>query len=79
MIRSAGGWSEAKKSQHHRMSDERILGDSEFVSATLSQAAESLIWHYELKALGFDLQHLATKAAEIFLIERDKICNYSAP
>jgi chromosomal replication initiation ATPase DnaA len=55
------------------MSDERILGDSEFVNATLSQAEESLNRHYELKAQGFDLQHIATKAAEIFQIESDKI------
>lgn len=73
LVRSAGGWSEVKKGQHHGMSDERILGDSEFVNATLSQAEESLNRHYELKAQGFDLQYLATKAAEIFQIERDKI------
>ena len=73
LVRSAGGWSEVKKGQHHGMSDERILGDSEFVNATLAQAEESLNRHYELKAQGFDLQHLATKAAEIFQIESDKI------
>lgn len=72
LVRSAGGWSEVK-SQHHRMSDERILGDSEFVNATLSQAEESLNRHYELKTQGFDLQYIATKAAEIFQIESDKI------
>jgi chromosomal replication initiation ATPase DnaA len=49
------------------------LGDSEFVNATLSQAEESLNRHYELKAQGFDLQYISTKAAEIFQIERDEI------
>jgi REP element-mobilizing transposase RayT len=73
LVRSAGGWSKVKKGQCHGMSDERILGDSEFVNATLSQAEESLTRHYELKAQGLDLQHIATKAAEIFQIESDKI------
>jgi REP element-mobilizing transposase RayT len=73
LVRSAGGWSEVKKGQCHGMSDERILGDSEFVNATLSQAEESLSRHYAHKAQGFDLQYLATKAAEIFHIERDEI------
>ena len=42
LIRSLGGWSEVKrfrrKGQAHMMSDERILGDSEFVDSVLSQA-----------------------------------------
>ncbi len=73
LVRSAGGWAEVKKSQNHGMSDERILGDSAFVNATLSQTEESLNRHYELKARGFDLQHIATKAAEIFQIESNEI------
>ena len=36
MIRSIGGWSEAKKfrgkGRDHVMSDERILGDTDFVN-----------------------------------------------
>jgi putative transposase len=42
LIRSAGGWSEVKRlrrhGQGHVMSDERILGDSEFVETVLSRA-----------------------------------------
>jgi len=73
LMRSAGGWSAVKKGPCHGMSDERILGDSEFVSATLSQAGETLNRHDEIKAQGIDLQYIATKAAEIFQIERDQI------
>jgi len=73
LVRSAGGWSEVKKDQCHGMSDERILGDSAFVSATLSQAEETLSRHYDLKVQGVDLQYIATKAAEIFQIESDRI------
>lgn len=73
LIRSAGGWFEVKKGHHHGMSDERILGDSEFVNTTLSFAEESLSRPYELKAKGYDLQHIVVRAAEIFEIDSDEI------
>ncbi|MDA3903792.1 MAG: transposase [Desulfuromusa sp.] len=73
LVRSAGGWSEVKRDQCHGMSDERILGDSDFVNATLSLAGEALSRRYELKAKGCDLQELATRAADIFQIDIDKI------
>jgi putative transposase len=46
LIRSLGGWTEARdvlKGDVHIMSDERILGDSEFVDSVISQSEE----HYE--------------------------------
>ncbi len=42
LVRSLGGWSAVKKAQVHTMSDERILGDTDFVDSMLSQAGESL-------------------------------------
>ena len=42
---SLGGWSEISKSNlkgSHIKSDERILGESDFVSEILSQASENL-------------------------------------
>ena len=45
LVRSLGGWSEAKRlrgrGKDHVMSDERILGDSGFVDSVLSQANEA--------------------------------------
>ena len=45
LIRSLGGWSEAKRlrgrGKDHVMSDERILGDSGFVESVISQANEA--------------------------------------
>lgn len=73
LVRSAGGWSEVKNGQHHRMSDERILGDSDFVSSILSQADEALSRRYELKAKGCDLQSIAIQVADIFQINLDAI------
>ena len=44
LIWSIGGWSEVKRlrgqGQDHLMSDERILGDSEFVESVLFRAEE---------------------------------------
>jgi len=41
------------------MSDERILGGSEFVDSVLSQANERYERGYELKARGYDLNRIA--------------------
>lgn len=63
LIRSIGGWSEVKKlrehEQDHLMSDERILGDSEFVESVLFRAEEKYEHHYELKRRGYDLDRVA--------------------
>ena len=51
------------------MSDERILGDSEFVDAVLSQATERYERRYELKRHGYDLDRIAERVAEIYGME----------
>ena len=70
LIRSIGGWSEVKRlreqGQDHVMSDERILGDSEFVESVLCQAEEKYERHYELKRLGYDLNSIAERVGEIY-------------
>ena len=70
LVRSAGGWSEVKAQRRqghgHVMSDERILGDSTFVDAVLSQATEKYERRYELRRRGYDLDRIAEKAAEIY-------------
>jgi len=43
LIRSLGSWTEAKerlKGRDHVMSDERILGDSDFVDSVISRSEE---------------------------------------
>jgi REP element-mobilizing transposase RayT len=79
LIRSAGGWSEVKRlrrlGQTHVMSDERILGDSEFVESVLSWAGEKYERHYELKRRGYDLDRIAERVAEIYGMEpREILC-----
>jgi len=76
-IRSLGGWSEVKKhglkGQGHIKSDERILGESDFVAGVISQANEAFERKYELKRRGYDLGRIAERVAEICGIERDDI------
>jgi putative transposase len=77
LIRSLGGWSEVRrhglKGQVHIKSDERILGESDFVADVISQANESFDRKYELKRQGYDLGRIAERVAEIYDIERDDI------
>jgi len=77
LVRSAGGWSEVKElrrqGQDHVMSDERILGDSEFVDEVLSQATERYERRYELKRHGYDLDRIAERVAEIYGMEPREI------
>jgi hypothetical protein len=49
----------------HIKSDERILGDSDFVDDVLKAAGESLKRRYALKTKGWDLNRLAQKSASI--------------
>ena len=72
LIRSLGGWSEARrlgKEEKRVKGDERILGDSEFVLDTLKESSERFERRYELKARGYDLEALAMRVGEIFGME----------
>ncbi len=75
--RSLGRWSAVKKAGSggaiHMMSDERILGESDFVDAILSRANEKYARGYELTIRGYDLQKIATRVAEVCGIEQCEI------
>jgi len=77
LIRSLGGWSEARRSREkgidHVMSDERILGDSEFVESVLTQANEAYDRRYELKLRGFDLERIAERVAEVCGVGKEEV------
>ena len=57
----------------HAKSDERILGDSTFVSDILSQSNEKYERKYELKRLGYDLARVAMRVSEILEIDVEEI------
>lgn len=68
LVRSAGGWLALvglRAAKLRIASDERILGDSDFVEAVLKTANEQLEKRYQLKAKGFDLPQVAEKVAEL--------------
>ena len=46
------------------MSDERILGEPDFVSEVLAQANEQYERRYELKQRGYDLERLADRVSQ---------------
>jgi hypothetical protein len=77
LIRSLGGWTEVRKyglrGQDHIKSDERILGESDFVGEVLSRADERFERCYELKRLGYDVNRIASRVAEIFKIGEQEI------
>ncbi len=76
LVRSSGGWAVIKsmrKAGIHLKSDERILGDSDFVDDVLKSADESLQRRYALMAEGWSLDKLAAKAAAIYGLDPNQI------
>jgi chromosomal replication initiation ATPase DnaA len=54
----------------HFKSDERILGDSDFVETMLQNAAEKMERKYRLKAAGYDFDRLVERVSDLFKIEK---------
>jgi putative transposase len=76
LIRSSGGWSVIKslrRANIHFKSDERVLGDSDFVERVLKAADEFLERKYQLKSQGYDIDKLADRVSEIFSIKPEEI------
>lgn len=76
LIRSLGGWREIKKSRGkllRQKGDQRILGESEFVSGILAKADEKFERSYELKRKGYDLKTIADKVCALFAIKKDQL------
>ena len=71
LIRSTGGWGVLKSLRRmniHFKSDERILGDSDFVEKVLCGATEKMERRYRLEAMGYDFDTIVERVAEIFKI-----------
>ena len=69
LLRSVGGWHELKalrRMKVHFKSDERILGDSDFVENVLNTASEEMQRRYRLKAWGCTIDSVALQVGEIF-------------
>ncbi|MBN2032429.1 MAG: transposase [Deltaproteobacteria bacterium] len=76
LIRSLGGWTAARetlKGSTHIMSDERILGDSEFVDSVISQSGEHYERKHRLKRQGYDLDRVAHRVSEVLGIKPEDV------
>lgn len=76
LIRSLGGWIEAKEALRggvHIMSDERILGDSDFVDSIIKQGEEFYDKRQRLKQKGYNLDSIAERVAEVLGMEPDEV------
>ena len=75
LIRSLGGWKEIKKlrlkGQDRMKSDQRILGESDFVLGVLAEANEKYERFYDLKTKGYDLEKVEQRVIELFDIDKD--------
>jgi REP element-mobilizing transposase RayT len=72
LLRSVGGWSGVKLLRGAKSffkSDERILGDSEFVETVLKSARERMAQKYALQTKGVDLDKLAEIVSDLMDIE----------
>jgi REP element-mobilizing transposase RayT/biotin operon repressor len=72
LVRSMGGWSEVRelrKAKAYMKGDERILGDSDFVTEVLSSAEEEWKRAHALRASGLDVDKVAHRVAEVLGME----------
>jgi len=76
LVRSLGGWTEARerlKGRDHVMSDERILGDVGFVDSVISRSDEHYERRHTLKRQGYDLNRIAGRVAEVLGMDQDEV------
>jgi REP element-mobilizing transposase RayT len=73
LIRSLGGWTEVKRHRGHGWahfkSDERILGDSDFVEETLARGKDRYTPQLNLRRQGYDLGRIAARVAKLYQME----------
>ena len=76
LIRSIGGWQAFKaldRTDVHLKSDERILGDSDFVEEVLKMAEENRQRQYQLEADGFNIEQVAQRVAAILGVNCEQV------
>ena len=72
LIRSAGGWDRVVKLRKQDLfmkSDERILGDGDFVEEVLTEADDRLHRRYSMKAKGIDFDRVVQQVAHVLKLK----------
>jgi len=76
LIRSAGGWvalkSEREKGERTK-SDERILGEGDFVESVLKEVEEKLERRQRLQAQGYDFQRVVSRVGELIGMDMEEV------
>ncbi len=76
LIRSMGGWAAVKsmrKAKMFKKSDERILGDGDFVDEVLSMAKEQIERKHRLISKGYNLVMIADRVCSVMGLEASEI------
>ncbi len=76
LIRSSGGWEAVKAMRRAKMfekSDERILGDGDFVETALAASNERMKRKYHLRAQGVDLETVAARVSDLTGVDKTEI------
>jgi REP element-mobilizing transposase RayT len=76
LIRSSGGWEAVKVKRRAKLfekSDERILGNGDFVEMVLAASNEQMKRKYHLRAKGVDLETVAARVSELTDIDKSQI------
>ena len=76
LVRSSGGWAavkELRSMKAHMKSDERILGDSDFVTTMLAKNKEDIDRAYVLRSKGIDLEFIVRRVAQLLKMEADDV------
>ena len=76
LVRSAGGWAGVgalRKAKIWQKSDERILGDGDFVKQVLFLTQEPLEQRYSLQAQGIDLDKVAERVCDLLNLKPSDI------
>ena len=79
LLRSSGGWTALKalrKAGIRVKGDERILGDSDFVTTVLNAANEKLEEKYYLKSAGYDFNRVVDRVAQVLDMEPGEVTAY---
>lgn len=80
LIRSSGGWTAVRQMQntrHFQKSDERILGDSDFVETVLGEANERMTRRLQYQAKGITLDHLQRAVSKLVAIQPEEMIGAS--
>ena len=77
LIRSMCGWDEVKKirlrGQDRIKSDQRILGDNDFVMDVLSESEENFTQKYKLASQGYNYEKVLKRVSSLFELEEEYI------